>query len=220
MYSSSAARVPEPGSRTMNPSSMQRARRRLSRHARSGCSTDVTSTCGCIAKGSARVGQSFGGRPMTARSTLPSLHERRPLRRGCSPPAAGSRCPDARRESCASSRGRKYLRGADHADVQHARSRRPRKRATMSSASAHAPRAPAGCRPARTRPTMVSETLRLARSNSGRPTSASSSLICMETAGGVRSSSSAARAKLECRATAAKTRSCRRVAFFIKDFLS
>jgi hypothetical protein len=41
-------------------------------------------------------------------------------------------------------------------------------------------------------------------------------LICIETAGGVSRSSSDARAKLKCRATAEKTRSCLSVAFFIK----
>jgi len=53
-------------------------------------------------------------------------------------------------------------------------------------------------------PTVVSETCRLVRSNRGSPTSASSSLICIDTAGAVSFNSSAARIKLKCLATDAK----------------
>ncbi len=52
-------------------------------------------------------------------------------------------------------------------------------------------------------------------SNSGTPASVASSLTCIETAGCVRCSSSAAREKESCRATASKIFSWRSVAFFI-----
>src|ERR1700712_1346075 len=52
-------------------------------------------------------------------------------------------------------------------------------------------------------------------SNSGNPACSSSLRTCVETAGCVRCSSSAAREKLRLRATASKTLSWRRVAFFI-----
>src|SRR2546429_5206448 len=73
MNSSSAARVPEPGSRTMNPSPSSARAGTLSARA-NGCSTEVTNPCGCIAKGSAREGQFLGGRPMMASSTRSEEH--------------------------------------------------------------------------------------------------------------------------------------------------
>src|SRR5207244_8616837 len=63
MNSSSAARVPDPGSRTMKSSPSRALAGTFSARAK-GCSTPVTSTCGCMAKGSAREGQLRGGRPM------------------------------------------------------------------------------------------------------------------------------------------------------------
>ena len=62
-------------------------------------------------------------------------------------------------------------------------------------------------------PAVDSVTVRPLRSNSGRPTCDSISLICIDTAGGVRCSVSAARAMLPCWATSVKTRSCRNVMF-------
>jgi len=54
------------------------------------------------------------------------------------------------------------------------------------------------------------------RSNSGKPTWDANSLICVDTAGCDRCSSSAAREKFMCRAAAANTRNCRSVTFFIR----
>jgi len=64
-------------------------------------------------------------------------------------------------------------------------------------------------------PVVVRLTFLPLRSNKGMPTCDSSSLICMVTAGGVRCKFSAARTKLNWRATSLKTRSCRKVAFFM-----
>ena len=68
---SSAARVPEPLSRMMKGT--PRSCFTASSPARtSGWSGAATNTCGCAAKGSARVASSLGGRPMMARSTSPA----------------------------------------------------------------------------------------------------------------------------------------------------
>ena len=58
------------------------------------------------------------------------------------------------------------------------------------------------------------------RSNRGRRTADSSCLICIDTAGAVRCSSSAARAKLRCLATEANTCTWRTVTGSIRDSLS
>src|SRR5690606_8433407 len=69
-------------------------------------------------------------------------------------------------------------------------------------------------------PVSVRVTFPPLRSNSGKRTADSSCLICMETAGAVRCSSSAARAKLARRATAANTCSCRIVTGSIRNPLT
>ena len=123
--------------------------------------------------------------------------------------------PGCASRNCASRRGRKYL-AVLTMPTSSGPVFRPRNRATRSSAS----RIVESTRrvwASRCSPTIVSDTFRLVRSNTGMPTSSSNSLICMETAGGVRFSSSAARAKLRWRATEAKTRIWRSVTFFIKE---
>ena len=165
MNSSSAARVPEPGSRTMKPSPISAFAGTFSICA-NGCSIEVTSTCGCIANGSARVGHSFGGRPMIASSTLPCCISATTCSRllltcrRISMPGCSSR-------NCASMRGTKYL-AVLTMPTSSTPVERPRKRATMSSASRIAASTRRVCASTYS-PTMVSDTLRLERSNSGKP---------------------------------------------------
>jgi hypothetical protein len=54
---------------------------------------------------------------------------------------------------------------------------------------------------------------RFSRSNSGMPTCDSTSLICIDTAGGVRCRASAAAVTLPCWATSTNTRNWRKVTF-------
>ena len=165
---------------------------------------------GCAANGSARVSSSRGGGPSSrGRPRCPAAA---PTSASRLPTAAAPRRPDARSRKRASRRGTKYLAVL-----------------TMPIVSAPACDAPQarhrvlGVLERRQHPPGVDQQVlagrgqrdlrgRRDRTAAGRPRS-SSSLICIETAGGVRCSSSAARAKLRCRATAAKTRSCRMVTF-------
>src|SRR5437764_432276 len=137
MNSSSAARVPDPGSRTMKSSPSRALAGTRSARAK-GCSTPVTSTCGCMAKGSAREGQSRGGRPMMESSTVPSRISATTSSR-LLPTCSRISTPGCSSRKRASRRGRKYFAVLTMA-TSSGPVRRPRKRATMSSASRIAPR--------------------------------------------------------------------------------
>ena len=134
-YSCSAVRVPEAGSRTMKGSSANACAGTLSARAKR-CVGAVTSTCGCIAKGSARLAKSTGARPITHRSTsLASIKA-----------TSCSRLPRRSRTSTAgcsvwnraSSCGRKYLALLTMPMVNRPDSSRA-KRAIASSASFSVP---------------------------------------------------------------------------------
>mmetsp|Transcript_38692 Transcript_38692/g.90456 ORF Transcript_38692/g.90456 Transcript_38692/m.90456 type:complete len:222 (-) Transcript_38692:177-842(-) len=120
-YSWSTIRVPESASRTTNGSSASAAAGTASARAKRWLG-EVTSTCGCIANGSARQGTSFGARPITHRSTSAA--------RSMAP--SSSRTPKRSRTSTAgcsawnfaSSCGRKYMAALTMPIVRRPDSRR------------------------------------------------------------------------------------------------
>ena len=155
-----------------------------------------------------------GGRPITARSHSLACSSASSCSRFCETCSRtsmpGCSCAEARQQP-----GHEVLGGADDADREQARLQPLEARHRVVGILQRGQQALAR-RPGSTRRRWSATPARPLRSNSGRPTCASSSLICMVTAGGLRCSASAARAKLSCRATSVKTLSCRKVTFLIQ----
>ena len=185
MKSSIAARVPEPGSRTMKRLARAARAPARSRRARTGARASATSTCGCIAKGSAREGQFLRRPAHDGEVDLALAHQRRPPRSRLSLTCRRISTPRMLVAEVRQQARHEVLRGADHRRRRAPRSSGLAKRAITSSASLHGREHPLRV-DQDVLPDHGQRDLAAARSNSGRPTSASSSLICIETAGGVR----------------------------------
>jgi len=115
-------------------------------------------------------------------------------------------------------RGTKYLAVPTMPMVTRP-ARTPFRRAIVSSASLSEPSTRRACRSMYS-PPVVSVIWRPPRSKSGNPTASSRSRTCIETAGGVRCNSSAARANERWRATIVNTRSWRIDTFNISNSLT